>query len=193
MARSYSKAYRYITEEFLFSFLVAFLFFFFIFFVNQILLIAEEILSRNIKIFSVLRLLFYSLPVIISFSFPFGSLVGALMAVGRLSSDNEVLAFQACGIPYGRLLYPLAILGILFSAGSFIINDIFLPLGTIKFSQLYREILYSNPELELSPYSIKALPEKYNNYWSYKRKRHLRILLLLIRPQKKTGGLSLAE
>lgn len=155
MARRFTNIYKYTAGEFLFSFFVAFLFFFFIFFVNQILLIAEEILSKNIRIGAVLRLLFYSLPAIVSFAFPFGALVGALMAVGRLSSDNEILAMQACGIPHSRIFIPLAILGIVFSAGSFIINDIFLPLGTIKFSQLYREILYSNPELELSPYSIK--------------------------------------
>ena len=102
-------------------------------------------LSRNIGIFSVIKLLFYSLPQIVAFAFPFGALVGALMAIGRLSSDNEVLALQACGIPFSRILIPIAVLGVVFSAGSFIINDIFLPLGTIKFSQLYREILYSNP------------------------------------------------
>ena len=155
MSRRFNNIYRYTAGEFLFSFLVAFLFFFFIFFVNQILLIAEEILSKNVRITAVLKLLFYSLPAIVSFSFPFGALVGALMAVGRLSSDNEILALQACGIPHFRIFLPLAVLGIVFSAGSFIINDIFLPLGTIKFSQLYREILYSNPELELSAYSIK--------------------------------------
>ncbi len=155
MTRRFTEIYKYTAGEFLFSFLVAFLFFFFIFFVNQILLIAEEILSKNIRIMAVLKLLFYSLPSIVSFAFPFGALVGALMAIGRLSSDNEVLAMQACGIPHFRIFLPLAVLGIIFSAGSFIINDIFLPLGTIKFGQLYREILYSNPELELSPYSIK--------------------------------------
>lgn len=155
MARRFTGIFRYTTEEFLFSFFVAFLFFFFIFFVNQILLIAEEILSKNIKIFAVVKLLFFSLPAIVSFAFPFGALVGALMAIGRLSADNEVLAMQSCGIPHSKIFIPLAVLGIVFSAGSFIINDIFLPLGTIRFSQLYREILYSNPELELSPYSIK--------------------------------------
>jgi lipopolysaccharide export system permease protein len=155
VARRFTNVYRYTAGEFLFSFFVAFLFFFFIFFVNQILLIAEEILSKNVKITAVLQLLFYSLPAIVSFAFPFGALVGALMAIGRMSSDNEILALQACGIPHFRIFIPVAILGIVFSAGSFIINDIFLPLGTIKFSQLYREILYSNPELELSPYSIK--------------------------------------
>ena len=153
--RKYTGIYKYIAGEYLFSFFVAFLFFFFIFFVNQILLIAEQILSKNIQVFSVLKLLFYSLPQIVAFAFPFGALVGALMAIGRLSSDNEILAFQACGIPYPRMLFPIAVLGLVISLSSFVINDIFLPLGNIKFSQLYREILYSNPELELSPYSIK--------------------------------------
>ena len=155
MAGRFSGIYKYTALEFLFSFFVAFLFFFFIFFVNQILLIAEEILSKNIRITAVIRLLFYSLPSIVSFAFPFGALVGALMAIGRLSADNEILAMQACGIPLTKIFIPLAVLGVVFSAGSFVINDIFLPLGTIRFSQLYREILYSNPELELSPYSIK--------------------------------------
>lgn len=155
MARKFTGIYKYIAGEYLFSFFVAFLFFFFIFFVNQILLIAEEILSKNVQIFSVIKLLFYSLPQIVAFSFPFGALVGALMAIGRLSSDNEILALQASGIPFPRMLWPIAVIGLLFSAGSFAINDISLPLGMIKFSQLYREILYSNPELELSPYSIK--------------------------------------
>lgn len=153
--RNFLGLYKYLASEFLFSFFVSFLFFFFIFFVNQILLIAEQILSKNVNVFLVLKLLFYSLPSILAFSFPFGALVGALMAIGRLSSDNEILAFQALGIPYSRMLVPIAILGIFFSASSFLINDIFLPLGTIKFSELYREILYSNPELELSPYSVK--------------------------------------
>ena len=77
------------------------------------------------------------------------------MAIGRLSSDNEVLAFQACGVPALRLFIPIAVVGLVFSLFSFLMNDIFYPMGNIKFSQLYREVLYSNPELELSPYSIK--------------------------------------
>lgn len=136
------------------SFLVAFLFFFFIFFVNQLLLLAEDILSKDVPVFDVLRLIFYSLPSIVALSFPFGALVGALMAVGRLSADNEVIAFRASGIPNGVLFVPIVALGLLFSVASFIMNDYFLPLGTIRFGDLYRELLYSNPNLELESNSV---------------------------------------
>ncbi len=155
MIRHYSRISAYVAREFFLSFLVAFLFFFFIFFVNQILLLAEQILTRRVPPLDVARLIFYSLPSIVALSFPFGALVGALMAIGRFSSDNEVIAFQASGVPNRRLFAPLLVLGVVLSAGSFIMNDYFLPLGTINFGQLYRQLLFANPELELEPYSVK--------------------------------------
>ncbi len=155
----HSTIHRYVIFEFVFSFIVAFLFFFFIFFVNQLLLLAEEILSKNVSLKNVFLIILYSLPSITAFTFPFASLVGALMAVSRLSSDNEILAFQASGVQYKTLLIPLLIAGIFLSIFSFLINDYFLPLSTIKFSRLYRNILYSTPELELDSYTVK----KYQN------------------------------
>jgi lipopolysaccharide export system permease protein len=116
---------------------------------------AEEIFSKKVALWDVLRLIAYSLPVVIAFSFPFGSLVGALMAVGRLSSDNELLAFGSLGVPPRQLLAPLLILGMAFSLVSFVMNDYFMPLGNLRFAAIYRRILYSNPALELEPYSVK--------------------------------------
>jgi len=153
--RRYGTISLYIGSEYLFSFLVAFLFFFAIFFVNQLLLLAEEILAKDVNFVDVALLVIYSLPAIVSFTFPFASLVGGLMAVGRLASENEILAFRASGIPYRRLLYPLIVLGLAFSLFSFAMGDYFLPKGTLSFGKLYREILYSNPALELEANSVK--------------------------------------
>ena len=38
---------------------------------------------------------------------------------------------------------------------SFLVNDYFLPLGIIKYNQLYRQVITSNPTVELEPHSIK--------------------------------------
>ena len=159
MVRSYRRTYVYIGREYLLSFAVAFMFFFFIFFLNQILVMAEEIFSKKVPFWDVVLLVIYSLPIVIAFSFPFGSLVGALMAVGRLASDNETLAFGALGVPSRHLVIPLLIMGLLFSLVSFVMNDYFLPLGNIRFAEIYRRILYSNPAVELESHSIK----KYEN------------------------------
>lgn len=150
-----SIIYRYIGKEFIFSFFVCFLFFFFIFFVNQILFLAEKILEKKVPIKDVIMLLVYFMPSMISLSFPFAALVSCLMTVGRLCTDNEILAMQALGIRHIRIFAPLIVLGVFFSFASFYINDYLMPYGTIKYTRLYKELIYSNPALELQPYSVK--------------------------------------
>ncbi|MDR0720021.1 MAG: LptF/LptG family permease, partial [Treponema sp.] len=72
----------YLVKDTLFSFFVSFLFFFFIFFVNQLLLLAQEILTKHVPFHQVALLVLYSLPSIIAMSAPFASLVGTLMTIG---------------------------------------------------------------------------------------------------------------
>lgn len=153
--RSYRKIYTYIGFEFIFSTFTAFLFFFCVFFINQLLLLAEEILSKKVPFFDVARLILYSLPAIVAFSAPFSALVGCLMAVGKFASSNEIIAFKASGIPQARLFIPIFLLGGIFAILSFGVNDYFLPWGTVNFTKLYRKLLYTHPELELESYSIK--------------------------------------
>lgn len=156
---SYKTLYLYIAKEFFLSFFVSFLFFFFIFFINQLLLLAEDILEKQVPFTYVLRLIFYSLPSIIAISFPFATLVGTLMAYGRFSSDNEILAMKCSGVTYNRIFLPVFLIGILFSFVSFFVNDYLLPVGTINFTKLYREMIYKNPEVELESYSVKYFQE----------------------------------
>lgn len=154
-SRTYRKTYRYIGAEFIFSTFTAFLFFFCVFFINQLLLLAEEILSKKVPFLDVARLILYSLPAIVAFSAPFSALVGCLMAVGKFASSNEIIAFKASGIPQVRLFIPIFFLGGIFALLSFAVNDYFLPWGTVNFTKLYRKLLYTHPELELESYSIK--------------------------------------
>jgi len=153
--RVHSTLWSYIGKEFLLSFIVSFLFFFIIFFINQLLLMAEDILSKKAPVGDVVRLVIYAMPAIIAMSFPFGSLVGALMATGRLSSDNELLVMRASGVSRGAIMAPFLALGIAFSFVSFVANDYLLPLGTINYGKLYRKLIITAPALELKPYSVK--------------------------------------
>lgn len=147
--------WSYVGKEFLLSFIVSFLFFFIIFFINQLLLMAEDILSKKAPVGDVVRLVIYAMPAIVAMSFPFGSLVGGLMAAGRLSSDSELLVMRASGIPRRTVMLPFVALGIVFSMVSFVMNDYFLPLGTINYGKLYRKLITTAPALELKPYSVK--------------------------------------
>ncbi|MDR1618199.1 MAG: LptF/LptG family permease [Treponema sp.] len=147
--------FRYILRETLFSFFVAFLFFFFIFFVNQLLLMAQEILAKRVPFTQVALLILYSLPSIVAMAAPFASLVGTLMTVGRMSSDNEILVMLSSGLSYMNIFIPALVVGIFISLVSFFANDVLLPAGTVQFVRLYRRILVSTPALELEANSVK--------------------------------------
>lgn len=147
--------FLYIFKEMILYFLVCFLFFFIIFFVNQILLMAEDILSKKAPLKDVLLLIFFALPSIIATSAPFAALVGTLMGLGRMVSDREVLSMNALGIPVYLIFLPVLCAGIVISAVSFYTNDSLLPAGTIEFTKLYRSILTSTPALELESNTIK--------------------------------------
>ena len=148
---------RYIAKELFLYFLICFVFFFVVFFVNQILLLAETILKKRVPVNSVFKLILYCLPNVISQSAPFATLVGFLMCIGRLVTDNEILIFRASGQRYSLILKSVLSMGFLISIFSFIMNDYFLPIGTLKYNRLFKQIIVSNPAIELESKSIKRM------------------------------------
>ena len=145
----------YLIKELLLYFFIAFLFFFMVFFVNQILLMAEDVLKKRVPLMDVVRLMGYSLPFIVAQSAPFATLVGFLMCLGRMMTDNEILVIRASGKSFLIILVPVLVMGLMISIVSFFVNDYLLPLGTISYNKLYRQILYSDPTIELESNSVK--------------------------------------
>jgi lipopolysaccharide export system permease protein len=149
----------YFVKDICFAFLVSFLFFFAIFFINQILLMAQQILTKRVPLYQVALLLLYAMPQIIALSTPFAALMGILMTIGRMSSDNEILVILASGISYRMIFLPALIVGIVISIVSFLANDILLPAGQIQFRRLYRRIVVSTPALELEENTVKRFQD----------------------------------
>ncbi|MDR3312822.1 MAG: LptF/LptG family permease [Spirochaetaceae bacterium] len=146
---------NYLVRELMLYFLMAVLFFFLVFFVNQILLMAQDILKYHVPLSDVARLILYSLPFSIAQAAPFATIVGFLMCLGRLMTDNEILIFRASGRSYSLLLCIVLVLGLGISGASFLVNDYLLPLGISSYNQLYRRVSVANPAVVLESNSVK--------------------------------------
>jgi lipopolysaccharide export system permease protein len=59
------------------------------------------------------------------------------------------------GLSYWVVFLPAILVGILISLISFFTNDVLLPMGTVQYSRLWRQILASTPALELEANSVK--------------------------------------
>jgi lipopolysaccharide export system permease protein len=129
-------------------------FFFLVFFVNQILLMAQDILKYQVPLPDVARLIFFSLPFTIAQSAPMATIVGFLMCLGRMMTDNEVLIFRASGRSYALLLSIVLSLGMGITAASFMVNDYLLPAGISSYNQLYRIVSVANPAVVLKSNSV---------------------------------------
>lgn len=145
--------YWYVGREYVFSFIVAFLFFFFIFFVNQILVLAQKILLKNVQISDVLLLVVFSIPQFLMYTMPFSSLASASMVIGNLSSQNEILALRSSGVHVKHIFMPILVVSLFLSVATLMIADRMIPYTTALYKNLYAEILQSMPALELDSYS----------------------------------------
>lgn len=152
--------WRIMFQELMTSFLAAFFFFFVVFLINQVLLFAEDILSRGADVFSVARLLFYSLPTIVAITVPFSVLAASLMTSSRQNADNEFLASSTLGMRPLWLYIPFLIAGLGIALGSFYLNDWAIPRAAQNFKRVYAELIRKSAKIELSPYSIKKYGDK---------------------------------
>ena len=94
-----------------------------VFFVNQILLEVERLLANSAPFSDVMKMMLYSLPFIIAQSTPYATLVGFLMCLGGMMSNNEILIFRASGFSFFTIMIPVVVLGGAISLVSFFVND----------------------------------------------------------------------
>ncbi len=85
--------------------------------------IADLVINRGVDILSVGKLFLFMTPYIVTYALPISVLIAVLMALGRLSGDNEIVAIRASGIHFFSLLFPLLILGVILSLFLVIFND----------------------------------------------------------------------
>ena len=150
---NYWLLYAYVGKEYILSFIVAFLFFFFIFFVNQILVLAQRILLKNVRIIDVIMLVIFSIPQFLMYTMPFSSLASASMVIGNLSSQNEILALRSSGVHVKNIFMPIFVISLFLSASTLLIADRMIPYTTERYKEKYAQILQSVPTLELKSYS----------------------------------------
>lgn len=154
------KIVFYIGKEYIFSFFVSFTFFFFVFFVNQILVYMRRLLASNVPFFSVVILAIFSLPAVMAFSFPFASLVGSLMAIGRLNTDREFLAMETSGISIRNIFIPIILVGSILFLTAFFFSDYLYPTSFMNIRRINRELTQSNPNIILQSFSANVLENK---------------------------------
>jgi lipopolysaccharide export system permease protein len=135
----------YILKEFFHSFLLSIVVFTFAFLIGNIIQIANLVINKGVNIISVLQLLFFMIPWLLSFTFPMASLTSVILTFGRFSSDGELTAMRASGISLYRIAFPILMVGAIISAATFILNDQISSNASYASRKVIKEIGLKNP------------------------------------------------
>jgi len=98
---------RYLLAEILPPFFLGLLTFTFILLIARILKLVELIVTRGIPLTQVGRLFALILPTFLELTLPMAFLLAILLALGRLSGDQELLALKSSGVSPMQILLPL--------------------------------------------------------------------------------------
>lgn len=142
---------RYILREVFPPFLLSLLVLTFLLMIPPIMGVAEELIARGVDGLTILRLMGLLVPQALGITIPIALLIGVLMGLGRLSSDRESVALQACGISLYRLSYPLAVLGVAATGLTFYVLSVALPDANQAYRELTFRIVASRAEGQVRP------------------------------------------
>lgn len=97
-------------------------------------------LEYHVPLNKLVFLFFLSIPKWITYALPLSVLLAGLISLGRLSQDQEILAFKALGIPLTECLYPLTLFGGIVTISAFILQEAIAPASQLRFERELAEI-----------------------------------------------------
>lgn len=121
------KIDRYIIRELIRPTLFGLFIFGSLWLVNLMIRLADLIVAKGVAAEAVFLIFLYTLPTVAVTAAPMASLLGALLAMGRLNADSEIIAAKGCGIGYLRLMVPVFAMGFFISLAAFFFNDQVVP------------------------------------------------------------------
>lgn len=119
--------YKHLAYNFILPFLTSGLFFIIFLLIFQVFRILEYIISKDVDILLVFKLL---LNIAISFvpsAIPLATLFAIIYTLGKLSEDSEIIAMRSFGYSKYRLFAPFLIIGILISSSIFSLTQVIIP------------------------------------------------------------------
>lgn len=139
----------YLFKEFSFPFIFSLGVLIFVMLLGNLIKLAELVITKGVSFFSVFQLFLFLIPYLLTYTIPIAVLSAVLLSLGRLSSDNEILAIRASGINIFRLIWPLLIIGVILSLFLVILNDRIIPKAHYASRKTLVDIGIKNPTAAL--------------------------------------------
>lgn len=122
-----------------------------VFLLGNLVQLAHLVINKGISLGTVGKVFLLYIPLLLGYTLPIACLVCVILAFGRLSADNEILAMRTSGIYLKKLLAPLFVTGVIFSLITFLLNDRIIPYTYTEQRRMLKALGSKNPAALLEP------------------------------------------
>jgi lipopolysaccharide export system permease protein len=147
--------YRYVAREALRPFLLALVGLTTVVLMGDLIGFSELVINRGLGVGEVALIAFYEAVPVAAFIFPFSVLLAALVALGRLGADREILVLEASGISASRLLAPVTAFALALTAGSAVLSLFGAPAATRALDASLEAIATEKPWTQFRAGTVK--------------------------------------
>lgn len=142
---------NYFLKEFIGPLFLAFGVLTFVMLLGNLIKMADLVINRGVDLFSVSKLFLLMMPYLLTYTLPIASLTAVLLSLGRLSSDNEIIAIRSSGVNLFSLILPLLIVGLILSLLLVVFNDRVIPYAHYAARKTLTQLGIRNPTAALEP------------------------------------------
>ncbi len=107
--------------------------------------IAELVAAGKLDAIVFLKLLGLLIPYVAAYALPLGVLTGTLMALGRLSSQQEITAMKASGLSLYQIASPVFLISFIGMIAGVVVNLHYAPQSRLAYKQLMATAVSENP------------------------------------------------
>lgn len=122
---------------------LAFFVYTFLLLMNGIFTLMEQVVVYGVSAQDALRILLIGIPNVAILTIPVSFLFGVLLAVGRMTAENELTALLAAGIPARRLFKPILSIAVVLAAACLYLTFAVIPDSTREMRDLRTRIFAS--------------------------------------------------
>lgn len=158
---------RYILKENFKPFVVSLMVTTFVMLLDKIIDLLNLIIEKHLDIMTIVSIFGLSLPFILALTIPMAILLASIMSFGRLSVDNELIAFKSCGINIFTLLKPTVIAALFLSFFMVYFNNAVLPQTNHMLKNMMIKANYRRPATAIVPGTFNTM----KNYTIYVKER----------------------
>lgn len=135
---------RYIFKEIAYPFIIILFILTFVLLMGKILQIMDLVINKGVSVFSILKIISFLLPSFMLFTVPIALLIAILIAMGRLSADNEITALKTSGISLMQIYYPVAVASLITFAFTIFTSYFLVPQSNFATKRLLFNIVQQN-------------------------------------------------